>query len=146
MVHTVLLCRFDSKHSPCALQEGFRRLRIACNPAVSSSSLPPLLEELVVTHVFDNLDKAMFLAEIINLCQKRVVASFKLFFEANPSSLYPNLNDSVCTKDLIETQLIPSIFSKDIPDLNNIYQFLVTLTFRARLSSKTIWHLQGNSW
>ena len=29
---------------------------------------PTLLEELVVTHVLDNLDKAVFLAEIQNFC------------------------------------------------------------------------------
>jgi hypothetical protein len=61
-----------------------------------------LLEELVVTHVFTDLDKAAFLAEIQDLYQERIVAFIELFFESNPARLYPNFNDSIVAKELIE--------------------------------------------
>ena len=62
-----------------------------------------LLEELVVAHVFTDLDKAAFLAEIQDFCQEWVVALIKLFLESNPARLYPNFNDSIVAKELIET-------------------------------------------
>ena len=54
-----------------------------------------LLEELVVTHVFADLDIAAFLAEIQDLYQERVIALIKLLLESNPARLYPNFNDSI---------------------------------------------------
>ena len=92
----------------------------------SSSQGYTLLEELVVTHVFTDLDKAAFLAEIQDFYQERIVALIELFFESNPARLYPNFNDSIVAKELVETQFFSSILSKDIPVLNNIYHFLVT--------------------
>ena len=62
-----------------------------------------LLEELVVTHVFADLDIAAFLAEIQDLYQERIIALIKLFLEADPSSLYSNFDDSIVAKELIET-------------------------------------------
>ena len=69
----------------------------------SSSQGYTLLEELVVTHVLADLDKAAFLAEIQDLYQEWVVALIKLFLKANPARLYPNFDDSIVAKELIET-------------------------------------------
>ena len=89
-----------------------------------------LLEELVVAHVFTDLDKAAFLAEIQDLYQEWIVAFIELFLKADPARLYPNFDDSIVAKELIKPQFFSSILSQDIPVLNNIYQFLVTLTYR----------------
>ena len=72
-------------------------------PIKTRSQCANLLEELVVTHVFTDLDKAAFLAEIQDLYQERIVALIELFFESNPARLYPNFNDSIVAKELIET-------------------------------------------
>ena len=68
-----------------------------------SSQGSTLLEELVVTHVFTDLDKAAFLAEIQDLYQEWIVALIKLFLKANPARLYPNFDDSIVAKELVET-------------------------------------------
>jgi len=69
----------------------------------SFSQRATLLEELVVTHVFADLDIAAFLAEIQDFCQEWVVALIKLFLKANPARLYPNFDDSIVAKELVET-------------------------------------------
>jgi hypothetical protein len=64
-------------------------------PIKTRSQCANLLEELVVTHVFTDLDKAAFLAEIQDLYQERIVALIKLSLESTPARLYPNFNDSI---------------------------------------------------
>ncbi len=86
-----------------------------------------LLEELVVSHVFADLDVAAFFAEIQDFGKQRVIASRELFLEADPSSLNSYLNDSVTAKELVEAQFFSSVFFEDLPVLNDIYQFVVTL-------------------
>jgi hypothetical protein len=93
--------------------------------------LPRLLEELVVSHVLADLYIAAFLAEIQNFSQQRIIASRKLLFETDPSGLNSYLDNSIVAKQLVETQFFPSIFLKDIPVLNQIYQLVVTLRYRA---------------
>jgi hypothetical protein len=72
-------------------------------PIKTRSQCANLLEELVVTHVFTDLDKAAFLAEIQDFYQERIVALIKLFLKADPARLYPNFDDSIVAKELIET-------------------------------------------
>jgi hypothetical protein len=61
----------------------------------SPQGLRFLLEELVVSHVFADLDITAFLAEIQNLSQQRIIASRELFLETDPSGLNSYLNDSI---------------------------------------------------
>ena len=72
-------------------------------PIKTRSQCANLLEELVVTHVFTDLDKAAFLAEIQDLYQERIVALIKLFLKANSARLHPNFDDSIVAKELVET-------------------------------------------
>ena len=72
-------------------------------PIKTRSQCANLLEELVVTHVFADLDKAAFLAEIQDFYQERIVALIELFLESNPARLYPNFDDSIVAKELVET-------------------------------------------
>jgi len=72
-------------------------------PIKTRSQCANLLEELVVTHVFTDLDITTPLAEIQDLYQERIVALIELFFESNPARLHPNFNDSIVAKELVET-------------------------------------------
>ena len=79
------------------------------------------------------LDVAVFFAEIKNTQKLRIVACLELLSIADATCLYSNFNGSIVAKDLVETKFFPSIFRKDIPVLNEIYQFYVTfLVLRAR--------------
>jgi len=89
-----------------------------------------LLEEILVSHGFADLNVPVLLAEIKNLQQIRVVANLELPFVANSPCLNSNFKGSITAKELIKPKLLPSIFLKDIPVLDKIYQFYVTLNYR----------------
>jgi hypothetical protein len=86
-----------------------------------------LLKEFFVSQVLADSDVPVFSAELQDLIQKRVIAFFKLSFEAYSSGLHPDLKHSVAAEKLIETELFAGILFKDIPVLDQIYQFVVTL-------------------
>jgi hypothetical protein len=132
MGRRVLFCRFHKKHSPCDLREGLRRLHSAFGSDAFAQSYLRLLEELVVSHVFADLDIAAFFAEIQNFSQQRIIAGCELFLVADSSGLNSYLNNSIVAKQLVETQFFSSIFLKDIPVLNNIYHLITPKTILRR--------------
>jgi len=71
----------------------------------------------------------MLFAEVKDLLQIWIVASFEFFYEAYPSCLHSDFYSSIVAEDLVETKLFPSIFRKDVPVLDNIYQFCCTLSY-----------------
>ena len=85
-----------------------------------------LSEEFSVPHILANLYESMFLAEIINFEQLRIIASLEFFLKTYSSSLHPYLNISFITKDLVKTKLIPRIIGEDFPIVYKINQFVVT--------------------
>jgi hypothetical protein len=87
---------------------------------------PYLFEELLISSGSAYVDVAAFSAEIQNLDIQRVIAARKLSYKTHSSSLNSNFHRSIHCQKLVEPQFFPSIFSQDIPVLNNIYHFVVT--------------------